>query len=162
MAPLKELSAGIASALEELEMTREILIAMVEAKRAGIAHPEAWAAAMRLVDGWGSEGTAAPRSDVVTCPECEAVLVNPAFPEDAPEAAPIRIDCGPIHVLHFASFTAHVQPGGVRIVTNERREAMAPSIKVFDEESETDGDVPGGDAGRDTDERKDGEAGDLG
>ncbi len=98
--------------IAELERVRDLLIAIVQAKRNGHPEPRAWAEAFAYVDDLIASTEAAPRGDNLRCPDCRAILANP--PEtmlgddaetliDVP-AEPLAIECGREHVYRYAEF----------------------------------------------------------
>ncbi len=133
-----EVVAEVLQLADDLELARGILIAMVRAKRAGEAAPDAWAAAFSAVDRWtADDGTAAPVT-TVRCGECAAVLQNMSTVE------PTRIHCGPVHVLYYADFSVEIGEGTATLHPNvcgvTSIVALDPCLE--DEGSEGDAVVP--------------------
>lgn len=145
-AKLEELVAAALAEARELEDAREILIALVVGRRAGVANLEAWEQADEIVARWtAAEGPAAAPSKV-RCPECKAVVSLPELDPLRALEAVASVHCGPEHIVHFATFCVAVAgPGEAQVVPYE-----TPNVTVIDSHAPVfgagkgpDGNVPG-------------------
>lgn len=123
----EELAAKVAKLAGDFETAQAILISIVNSKRAGVPNPDAWTAAFTMVDAWTQEEGEGQRPEMVRCPDCEQVLPNNAAKG---ERGPVRIDCGPEHVLHYRDFSVTVG-GGVATVVPHTVRTEIPNTPVF-------------------------------
>lgn len=142
---LGALAKAVDAVCQEADYIRAVLTSLAQSKRAGLANPEAWAAVFDLVDKWASEdGRAVARPETVRCLDCGQILPNPKG--EGSDREPARIECGPVHVLHYGSFSAEVSEGVCTIRPAKRGSGGRVSIEgppVFKDQQKAsiDGDI---------------------
>lgn len=132
VAELTRIVSEVEREIEGLEYARDLLFEILRAKRAGIATPNAWSLAFDLLDESETEQatTVAP---TIRCPDCKQILPNPVaraltLGADAPTTNPIRIDCGPIHLLHYDGEVVQIANGEVSV---HKRDDASLDVSVF-------------------------------
>lgn len=145
--PPERLRELVGEVCDELEGALEIIHRIVFAKREGHPDPEAWAAAFELVDRLAGEAGAGPAPTTARCPDCKAIVIWPVVSLDGSpsQAGPTRIDCGPVHILHFVGYRVLYEAGESHVSIDEPATVVGSSVSVFgaDAEGGKDGDVQG-------------------
>lgn len=133
-----ELVAEVRRELDDLDIARATLTAIVHAKMRGEAAPAAWDTAIDLVEKWNDDHSVEPPS-TIRCAECKAILPLPLGGSEYP----VSVECGPVHSVKYNSYV--VQIDGARMSVLQFPIASTDShITVFGSEDakEPDADVP--------------------